>query len=64
VLVLRLVLPEVMRMHDARSFTLNHELESIAPKDEYKQYNRLLGSEFGGVNTWKSRSDLGYFPHK
>jgi hypothetical protein len=28
-------------MHDAGKFSLNLEVESIAHKDEYKQYNRL-----------------------
>jgi hypothetical protein len=37
----KFVLPEVMRMHDAQQFSLNHEIESVAHKDEYKQYNRL-----------------------
>jgi hypothetical protein len=35
------VFPEVMRMHDAQKFSLNHEVDNIAHKDEYKQYNRL-----------------------
>jgi hypothetical protein len=37
----KFVLPEAMRMHDAGKLSLNLEVENVAPKDEYKQYNRL-----------------------
>jgi hypothetical protein len=41
VVLSKFVLSEVMRMHDARKFILNHEIEGIAHKDESKQYNML-----------------------
>jgi hypothetical protein len=34
--------PEVLRIHDAEQFSLNHEIDGVAPKDEYKkEYSRL-----------------------
>jgi hypothetical protein len=37
---------EIRVAHDARKFSLNHEIESIAHKDEYKQYNRVQSLVF------------------
>jgi hypothetical protein len=35
-------------MHDAGKFSLNPEVETIAHKDEYKQYNRLQTASANG----------------